>query len=72
MGLIGIRIRIALKEKIIPEFEYKNKNHKEDIDITDKTDNDEIVAQTETEQIKIDTEKISKVDSMEEEEENLK
>ena len=72
MGFIGIRIRIALKEKIIPEFEYKNKDHKEDIDITDKIDNDKDVAQTESEQIKIDAEKISKVDSMEEEEANMK
>ena len=72
MGLIGIRIRIALKEKIIPEFEYKNKNHKEDINTSDKIDDGEDVAQTESEQIKIDAEKISKVDSMEEEEENLK
>ena len=66
MGLIGIRIRIAIKEKIIPEFEYKNKDHKEDIDITNKTDNDKDAAPTESEQIKIDAEKISKVDSMEE------
>ena len=72
MGLIGIRIRIALKERIIPEFEYKNKNHKEDIDVTDKIDDGKDIGRTESEQIKIDAEKISKVDSMEEEEENLK
>jgi len=72
MGLIGIRIRIALKEKIIPEFEYKNKDHKEDIDTTEKIDDDKNIAPTESEQIKIDAEKISKLDSMEEEEENLK
>jgi len=28
MGLIGIRIRIAIKEKLIPEFEFKDKSKK--------------------------------------------
>jgi len=74
MGLIGIRIRIAIKEKVIEEFEYKNENKKGDEDMINKDiENEEkSIARTESEQIKIDAEKISKLDSMEEEEENMK
>ncbi len=70
MGLIGIRIRIALKERVIPEFEMENDQVKvkpvenEQIEKVPK-----IVANTETEQIKIDEEKIKKIESLEEEEE---
>ena len=46
MGLIGIRIRIALKERIIPEFKLQ------DQPVQPKTE-----VHTETEQIKIDGEK---------------
>ena len=75
MGLIGIRIRIAQKEKLVPEFELKGKTPeqvKEDIKI--KHDADEMAkkAQTESELIKIEEEKIKKIDSMEEDEEELK
>ena len=75
MGLIGIRIRIAQKEKLVPEFELKGKTPeqvKEDIKI--KHDADEMAkkAQTESELIKIEEEKIKKIDSMEEVEEELK
>jgi small subunit ribosomal protein S3 len=39
MGLIGIRIRIAKKEKLIPEFEMKSENPKKTKQVTDeKTD----------------------------------
>ena len=74
MGLIGIRIRIAIKEKIVPEFEYKNESEKIGDDMINKETNDDKKpdAPTETEQIKIDAEKISKLDSMEEEEESMK
>ena len=75
MGLIGIRIRIAIKEKIIPEFEYKNSNKKQtDDNIVNKDieGDEDSAAATESEQIKLDEEKISKVDSMEEEEANMK
>ena len=75
MGLIGIRIRIAQKEKLVPEFELKGKTPqqvKEDIKI--KHDADEMAkkAQTESELVKIEEEKIEKIDSMEEAEEELK
>ena len=75
MGLIGIRIRIAQKEKLIPEFELKGKTpqQKED-DLKIKHDADELAkkAQTESELVKIEEEKIKKIDSMEEVEEELK
>ena len=85
MGLIGIRIRIAQKDKVIPEFEMKEgsvkdkpiKTEKEPkIEASTKTEQTEkepkIEASTETEQIKIDEEKIKKIESLEEEEEELK
>ena len=75
MGLIGIRIRIAQKEKLIPEFELKGKTpqQKEDV-LKIKHDADELAkkAQTESELVKIEEEKIKKIDSMEEVEEELK
>ena len=75
MGLIGIRIRIAQKEKLIPEFELKGKTpqQKEDV-LKIKHDADELAkkAQTESELVKIVEEKIKKIDSMEEAEEELK
>ena len=75
MGLIGIRIRIAQKEKLIPEFELKGKppQQKEDV-LKIKHDADELAkkAQTESELVKIEEEKIKKIDSMEEAEEELK
>ena len=85
MGLIGIRIRIAQKDKVIPEFEMKDgsvkdkpiKTEKEPkIEASTETEQTEkepkIEASTETEQIKIDEEKIKKIESLEEEEEELK
>ena len=75
MGLIGIRIRIAQKEKLIPEFELKGKTpqQKEDV-LKIKHDADELAkkAETESELVKIEEEKIKKIDSMEEAEEELK
>ena len=73
MGLIGIRIRIALKEKLMPEFEMKDSSA-QNASIKNKQieEDPKIVASTETEQIKIDEEKIKKIDSLEEEEEELK
>jgi len=82
MGLIGIRIRIAQKDKVIPEFEMKDgsvkdkpiKTEKEPkIEASTETEKEpKIEASTETEQIKIDEEKIKKIESLEEEEEELK
>ena len=75
MGLIGIRIRIAHKEKLIPEFELKGKTPKQkEDDLKIKHEADEMAkkAQTESELIKIEEEKIKKIDSMEEVEDELK
>ena len=84
MGLIGIKIRIAKKERIIPEFELgdmltvKTEDEKdivatetEQIKIEDKKDEKDIVA-TETEQIKIEEKKMKTLETLEEEEERLK
>jgi len=85
MGLIGIKIRIARKEKLIPEFQLKEssktekeeiKTEKEEIAKTEteeiaKTETEEI-AKTETEQIKIEEEKMKTLVTLEEEEEKLK
>ena len=86
MGLIGINIKIAIKEKLIPEFELKTKSksevktddkktEKEEIVKTEteqiKTEKEEIV-KTETEQIKIEEEKMKTLVTLEEEEEKLK
>ena len=83
MGLIGIRIRIALKDRVVPEFQMENDGVKDepvkDEPVKDEPVKDEkiesdakIIASTETEQIKIDEEKIKKIESLEEEEEELK
>ena len=82
MGLIGIRIRIARKDKVIPEFEIKDDSVKDDSvkdkPVKDKPVKDETeekpktVVSTETEQIKLDEEKIKKIETLEEEEEELK
>ena len=74
MGLIGIRIRIARKEKLVPEFELKGKTQEQkdeeakkklEYDLAEK-------AKTESELIELEEEKIKKIDSMEEDEEMLK
>jgi len=75
MGLIGIRIRIARKEKFVPEFELKGKTQaQKDEDAKIKREADELKAkaQTESELVKMEEEKIEKIDSMEEAEEDLK
>ena len=79
MGLIGIRIRIARKEKYVPKFEIrkekKAKAHqvldKETGKMRDETE-EERKARTESEQIAIEEEKMKDLDLMEEEEEKLK
>ena len=75
MGLIGVRIRIAIKEKLIPEFELKGKS-KEMLakEAQVKQDEDELAAKAETESelIELEEEKIKEIVSMEEEEEELK
>ena len=74
MGLIGIRIRIARKEKLIPEFELKGKTQEQkDEEAKKKLENDLAEkAKTESELIELEEEKIKKIDSMEEAEEELK
>jgi len=79
MGLIGIRIRIAIKEKLIPEFEMRQKQQdtikqvKDDDTgkMRDETD-EERKARTETEQIAIEEEKMKELETLEEEEDKLK
>jgi len=81
MGLIGIRIRIARKEKVIPEFELKKEEKpKEKIrqvkDAKTGKMRDETVeekkARTESEQIAIEEEKMKELETLEEEEAKLK
>ena len=76
MGLIGVRIRIAKKEKLIPEFEMKGKTQAEkDEEIRIKKEADEALAkaQSESEIIKIEEEKMKEMpDTLEDEEEKMK
>ena len=71
MGLIGIKIRIASKEKVVPEFKLKvlseQKQKTEDEKIKDET-----IAKTESEQINIEEEKMKTLVTLEEEEQRLK
>ncbi|MCH8975755.1 MAG: 30S ribosomal protein S3 [Thaumarchaeota archaeon] len=81
MGLIGIKIRIARKEKVIPEFELKEGKTKK-VDAEQEVDADsgeskdekteEFKAKTETEQIAIEEEKMKGLETLEKEEEELK
>ena len=75
MGLIGIRIRIARKEKLIPEFELKGKSKEmkeKEAQIKQEADELAAKAKTESELIELEEEKIKDIVSMEEEEEELK
>ena len=76
MGLIGVRIRIAKKEKLIPEFELKGKTQaQKDEEIRIKKEADEALAkaQSESEIIKIEEEKMKDMpDTLEDEEEKMK
>ena len=71
MGLIGIKIRIARKEKIIPEFEHIEDKSTE-TETTDENSTEKVIAKTESEQIKIEAEKMKTLETLEEEEEKLK
>ena len=71
MGLIGIKIRIARKEKVVPEFEHTERKDLE-INTDDETTKEKIIAKTESEQIKIEAEKMKTLETLEEEEEKLK
>ena len=86
MGLIGIRIRIALKEKVIPEFELiKKKSQKvkvekkvEEVTIGDvkvevvKTEGTKDDAKSESEIIAREEEKMKTVETLEQEEADMK
>ena len=76
MGLIGVRIRLAKKEKLIPEFEMKGKTQaQKDEEIRIKKEADEALAkaQSESEIIKIEEEKMKEMpDTLEDEEEKMK
>ena len=71
MGLIGIKIRIARKEKVVPEFKFKGLS-KQKSEAEDEKTKQELIAKTESEQIKIEEEKMKTLETLEEEEEKLK
>ena len=87
MGLIGIRIRIARKEKLVPEFELKKEEKEkekpkeakvEEIQVGDikvevvKAEGKKDKAKSESEQIDLEEKKMEKLETLEEEEEKLK
>lgn len=82
MGLIGVRIRIAHKERVPPEFEMKTladsaalksgaKNADESLGTTTEH-TDSAAPKTESEQVALDEAKIKEINTMEEEESELK
>ena len=79
MGLIGIRIRIARKEKLVPEFEMRSTKSKKGKQVQDKDTGKmrdetagEIKARTESEHIAMEAEKMKAIETLEEEEAKLK
>ncbi len=87
MGLIGIKIRIARKERLIPEFELKQsieqKEKPKEIKVEEveteggkveviKVDSNEDKAKSESEVIELEEKKMEKIETLEEEEEKLK
>jgi small subunit ribosomal protein S3 len=74
MGYIGVRIRIARKERYIPDFELRAvaKETKEERERRLAREEEERKARTESEQVLIDAEKIEKLDLMEDLEKELK
>ncbi len=87
MGLIGIRIRIARKEKLVPEFELKKvKEQKETqkpikvekVEIKDvkveaiKAEGKDDKAESESEVIEIEQKKMETIETLEEEEAKMK
>jgi len=71
MGLIGIKIRIARKEKVVPEFKLKAPSEQK-AETQDKKIEEDATAKTESEQIKIEEEKMKTLVTLEEEEQRLK
>jgi len=87
MGLIGIKIRIARKERLIPEFELKQsieqKEKPKEIKVEEveteggkveviKVDSNEDKAKSESEVIELEEKKMETIETLEEEEEKLK
>ena len=87
MGLIGIRIRIARKEKLIPEFELREskvqkekpkENKVEEVETESgkveviKVEGRDDKAKSESEVIELEEKKIEKIETLEEEEEKMK
>lgn len=74
MGYIGVRIRIARKERYVPDFELRSiaKETKEERERRLAREEEERKARTESEQVLLDAEKIEKLDLMEDLEEELK
>ena len=87
MGLIGIRIRIARKEKLIPEFELKEskvqkekpkENKVEEVETESgkveviKVEGSDDKAKSESEVIELEEKKMEKIETLEEEEEKMK
>ena len=71
MGLIGIKIRIANKERVVPEFKLKRLSEQKQ-NTEDEKIKDETIAKTESEQINIEEEKMKTLVTLEEEEQRLK
>ena len=79
MGLIGIRIRIARKDKLIPEFEMKTQKAMKIKQVKDEDTGkmrDETIAETkartESEQIALEEERMKELETLEEEEARFK
>ena len=87
MGLIGVRIRIAKKEKLIPEFEMRKEKPKkgkeekikvEEIEVEGakvevvKVEGKSDTAKSESERIALEAKKMEKIETLEEEEDKLK
>jgi small subunit ribosomal protein S3 len=87
MGLIGIRIRIAIKEKFIPEFELKKAKEQkekpkaikvEEVEVEGakvevvKVEGKKDKAKSESEVIELEEKKMEKIETLEEEEAKLK
>jgi small subunit ribosomal protein S3 len=76
MGLIGIKIRIARKEKIVHEFTLNQKQvsvlKDDEEEIETNKNKEKIIAKTESEQIKIEVEKMKSIETLEEEEAKMK
>jgi len=77
MGLIGVHIRIARKEKFVPEFEFKNKPEKEtklpDLEMPKIIKQiPKIEAKTESEQVELESKHVETLETLEEEEEKMK